>query len=163
MAKTGTDKAKTQSGRKKPKKPKPLTVGKAKDRAWRAFSTYIKLRDAIATTGTITHCKCITCGNVLTISYQADGAYIQSGHAIDGRAKNILFDECLTNGQCSFCNCVHNGRLPEYASIMIKKYGQLWWDERLKIARLPADKPWRVIDLLEIEETYKQKAIELIK
>ncbi len=160
MAKTGTTKGLTQSVRKKPK---PLTVGKAKERAWKAFSTYIKLRDALKTTGTLTHCKCITCGKVFPIEYQADGAYIQSGHAIDGRGKNILFDEDLTNGQSSTCNCVHNGRLPEYAAIMIRKFGQDWWDEKVRIARLPAEKPWKVCDLLEIEEKYKAKVKELLK
>lgn len=137
------------------------TVGKAKSEAWKAFSSYIKLRDAIATTGTKTECECITCGKVFPVAYRKFGAYIQAGHGIDGRAKNILFDEQLVNGQCSTCNCVFNGRLPEYAAILIALYGNCWFDEKLRLARLPADKPWRVCDLEEIKVKYEQKLKEL--
>ena len=156
MAKTG------QSKGKKKKAPKPVSVSKAKARAWKAFSDYIKVRDALKTTGTLAHCICITCGKRLPIAYQSDSPYIQSGHAIDGRGKNILFDEDLVNGQCSTCNCVFNGRLPEYASIMINRFGMAWWADKVFLARKPAEKPWRSADLLEIEETYKRKYAEII-
>mgnify|MGYP003125457501 CR=1 FL=1 len=143
-----------------PKK-KKRTVSVAKKDAWKAFSEYIRLRDAIKTTKSKTRCRCITCGNVYPIAWQRDGVYTQAGHAIDGRAKNILFDEDLVNGQCSACNCVHNGRLSEYALIMLERYGKEWFEEKCRIARLPAEKPWNVVDLDEIRDHYKAKKKEL--
>ena len=139
-------------------KKKRKTVGKAKDSAWKAFSEYIRLRDSIATTGTIDKCRCITCGGVFPTFYRKGSNYIQAGHAIDGRTKNILFDEDIVNGQCRNCNCVFNGRLPEYALVMIRRHGKLWWEDKLILARKPADKPWRVKDLEEIEAVYKEKS-----
>lgn len=139
-------------------KKKRTTVGKAKAKAWREFSRYIRLRDSLATTKTLDKCACITCGEVFPTFYlDKKTNYTQAGHAIDGRGKNILFDEDLVNGQCRNCNCIFNGRLPEYAHIMIKKYGIDWWEDKLIFARKPAAKPWNVNDLIEIELLYKDK------
>ena len=137
------------------------TVGTAKKGAWTAFSKYIRARDSLATTGTLTHCRCITCNEVFPSDWQKHGNYIQAGHAIDGRSKNILFDEDLVNGQCSVCNCIHNGRLSEYAVIMIDKYGKEWFEEKCRFARKPAEKTWNIQDLDELRDYYKQKLEEL--
>lgn len=142
---------------KKPKKPKPLTVGKAKERAWKAFSDFIRLRDSLLTTGTPHKCRCVTCRGFF--SYQD----IQAGHGIAGRAKNILFDESLVFGQCKTCNVFKGGNYARYHLNLIKQNGLEWFEEKERISRLPAEKPWRVVDLLEIEETYQKKAKELIK
>jgi hypothetical protein len=146
--------------KKKPKKRR--TVGQAKAAAWKEFSMYVRLRDSLATTGTLTECKCITCGEVVpTKYYKGCKNSLQAGHAIDGRGKNILFDEEIVNGQCKVCNCVRNGRLSEYALIMIERYGKDWFDERCRLARKPAEKPWNVKDLDEIRDYYKAKISEL--
>ena len=162
----GTVKARTgsQTGQDKAKKGKPrkpVSVTASKKKAWKAFADYIKTRDALKTTGTLTHCVCVTCGGTFPVAYQKQGAYIQAGHAIDGRGKNILFDEDLVNGQCSACNCVFNGRLPEYAGIMIKKHGQEWWDEKCRFARKPAAQSWKAFMLMEIESEYAARLADL--
>ena len=146
------------------KKPaKRRTVGKAKAEAWKVFSRYIRLRDAVATTGSIDKCKCITCGETFPTFYDKvrKGSYIQAGHAIDGRGKNILFDEDLVNGQCNVCNCIHNGRLSEYALIMVDRLGREWFDEKLIYARRVAKKPWSVGELDEIRDFYQEKVNKL--
>ena len=90
--------------------------------AWRNFSTFIRLRDAIKTTGDIYYCKCITCGEIKPIEK------IHAGHAIGGRKNSVLFNEEQVNGQCSDCNCEGNGEKQMYKRIMIETYGQEKWD-----------------------------------
>lgn len=143
------------------KKKKRRTVTSARKAAWKAFADYIRLRDSLLTTGTSKRCKCITCNQIFPSAWSNYETYIQAGHAIDGRSKNILFDEDLVNGQCSVCNCIHGGRLSEYAVIMIDKHGKEWFEEKCRIARLPADKPWNVVDLDEIRQIYINKKKEL--
>jgi len=91
--------------------------------AWNNFSKYIRLRDAIKTTGDIYFVRCITCRKIKPL----DGK-IHAGHAISGRGNAILFDEDLVNAQCYDCNCEHNGQYLMYERIMIEKYSQEKWD-----------------------------------
>ena len=95
----------------------------AKKRAVSYFSKYIRTRDALKTTGTVTHAKCITCGKVQSISD------MDAGHAIPGRDNAILFSEELCNAQCRVCNRFHGGRLQEYKEILIAVHGQGKWEE----------------------------------
>ena len=76
---------------KKRKKTTPRT------KAWNAFSKYIRLSDAIKTTGNQDYCVCVTCGR----TYPAFGlGCIQAGHFVPGRTNAILFDEECVRGQC---------------------------------------------------------------
>ena len=63
-----------------------------KETAWKWFAKFIKLRDAIETTGDIYYVKCVTCGDVKPIDE------IDAGHAIPGRMNSILFVEELVKG-----------------------------------------------------------------
>jgi len=63
-----------------------------KKRAWKMFSTYIRTRDSLKTTGSTDKCVCITCNK------RKEFRRIQAGHAIGGRNNSILFDEELVNG-----------------------------------------------------------------
>jgi hypothetical protein len=98
-------------------------MNKAKKRAIFYFSQYIRTRDALKTTGTTTHAKCITCGRIQHI------LDMDAGHAIPGRDNTILFSENLCNAQCRECNRFHGGRLQEYRKILIEKHGQSKWEE----------------------------------
>jgi hypothetical protein len=60
-----------------------------KNTAWKNFARYIKLRDAVKTTGGIYYAKCITCGEIKPIEE------MDAGHGIPGRMNSILFNESL--------------------------------------------------------------------
>lgn len=103
----------------------------AKATAWKWFARYIKLRDALATTGTIERCRCITCGQVFDIT-QTD-----AGHMIPGRSAGILFDEEIVNGQCTNCNRIGGGEKQAYKRIMVEKYGIEWYEEKERARKRP--------------------------
>ena len=96
---------------------------KMREKAWNNFSKYIRIRDAIETTGTITHARCITCGTVLPITE------MDAGHAIQGRNNAILFLEEICHAQCQTCNRFSGGKKQEYKSILIEVYGSEKWQE----------------------------------
>ena len=87
------------------KQPSKKTI---KDRAWRVFSKYVRLRDCLKTTGTLTHGKCITCGKLLSISF------CDAGHFVSRRYNSTLFDEKNCHIECRYCNRFLNGNLLEY-------------------------------------------------
>jgi hypothetical protein len=148
------------------KKVRRKSYGVLKKEAWDAFSRYIRIRDSLATTGTNCRCKCITCGSIVpTFKNGGAGNSLQAGHAIDKRTNNILFDEDIVNGQCALCNSTYggNGRYAEYAAVMIARHSLDWWNEKVRFARLPAEKPWRSNDLIEIKEKYLKKIEDVLK
>jgi hypothetical protein len=93
-----------------------------KETAWRNFARYIRLRDAIKTTGDIFYCRCITCGEIKPIED------MDAGHGIPGRMNSILFDDALVNLQCRDCNRIHGGELQMYKRVLIERHGQEKWD-----------------------------------
>jgi hypothetical protein len=134
-----------------------------KDKAWKAFSLYIRTRDSLATTGTTEYCVCITCevrGDAVPKPFSS----IQAGHAVGGRRNAVLFHEEIVNGQCNYCNGQSRGCLAgdygNYAIALIKRYGIEHTEElqRLKYAY----KDYSYKDLLDIEHGYKEKVSTLI-
>ncbi len=105
--------AKTKNKRKPAKQP-TLTGMRAK--LWPVFSRYIRMRDCLEATGTITHGKCCTCGRSYPISK------LQAGHFIPGRADSILFEPTGVHGQCYRCNVLRQGEWVRYFRYMEKKY-----------------------------------------
>jgi len=95
--------------------------------AWAIFSKYIRLRDAIKTTGTKLFCRCCTCGKIKHITE------IQAGHFLSRRYKAIMFDERNNHVQCVACNTGYKsgrGGNPEmYRVYMLKTYGKKVIDE----------------------------------
>jgi len=149
MKRTATSK----SGSKTTKK---LSVSSAKARAWKAFSRYVRLRDALETTGTTTHARCCTCGNV----FPAFGiGCLQAGHFIAGRGNAILFAESGCHAQCYICNVVKKGAGVEYFVYMEGKHGREEIDRLRVLSRTVVQlKPF---ELIEIAEKYEKKAEEL--
>ena len=94
-------------------------TGKRK-KAWTAFSKFIRLRDAIATTGTTDSCKCVTCGREYPVHK------MHAGHFFPGRSDAVLFDEKGVNAQCYRCNIMLQGVWPAYYRVMKERYGQDW-------------------------------------
>jgi len=94
------------------------TLSSAKKRAWRYFSKYIRLRDALKTTGDINYCKCFTCGRIESIKN------MDAGHFVSRRFNSTLFDERNVNSQCTYCNTFQAGNQLEYRRQLIKFYGE---------------------------------------
>mgnify|MGYP001615837737 FL=1 len=133
------------------KQPSQKTV---KNNAWRHFSKFIRLRDALKTTGTLTHVKCLTCGKLLQISF------CDAGHFVSRRYKATLFDERNVNTQCRYCNRFLDGNLLEYRRQIIRLYGEgIDTELETKSRQL---KKYTVDELTKLAECYKLKCKELI-
>lgn len=102
---------------------------------WRNFSTYIRLRDALATTGGMEYAKCITCGRILPVGD------LQAGHMIPGRTNGICFDESMVYAQCYSCNVTNKGEKQAYKAIMIAKHGEEWYALKEQAKKTPTDLP----------------------
>ena len=108
----------TSSSNKPLRKKKQPSKKTLKDNAWKWFSKFIRLRDALKTTGTTSHVKCITCGKLLEISS------CDAGHFVSRRYTATLFDERNVHGQCRYCNRFLNGALLEYRRQIVRMYGE---------------------------------------
>jgi NAD-dependent SIR2 family protein deacetylase len=133
---------------------KNAATGK-KATAWRNFSAYIRARDALATTGTLEYCKCITCGHVKPI------AEMDAGHMIGGRRAGILFDESMVFAQCQTCNRTNGGEYQAFKREMISRNGEEWYAEKERQKR-------EIVALTDealvlISKLYLQKYKELTK
>lgn len=91
---------------------------KAKDAAWAAFSKYIRLRDAVLTTGSTDYCKCFTCGTVHHIKE------MDAGHWIPRNRLATFMHEQNVHGQCHSCNRFRGGKPQEYAVHLESLYGE---------------------------------------
>ena len=137
-----------------PRKVKQPSKSTVKGKAWREFSKFIRLRDALKTTETLTHVKCITCGKLIPIG-SAD-----AGHFVSRRYNATLFDERNVNTQCRYCNRFLDGNLLEYRRQLIKKYGE-GIDTELE-DKATEIKKYDISDLTKLSEYYKMKYKELI-
>ena len=123
--------------------------------AWRNFSAYIRARDALATTGTLEYCKCITCGMVVPIDQ------IDAGHAIGSRRNGVLFDETIVFGQCRTCNREGGGQYEKFKSVLVERNGLEWYESKERARREPVElTDWA---LMLISKLYLDKYKELTK
>ncbi len=88
-----------------------------KTKAWSAFSRYIRLRDAVITTGGIDYAKCFTCGAVHPIKE------MDAGHWIPRNRLGTFMDERNVHAQCRGCNRFGGGKPVEYQEHLLKLYG----------------------------------------
>jgi len=158
----------------KPKKPikrsikapvKKITKTKAKDKAWKAFSDYIRIRDCLLTTHTIDYGICVTCsvrGDNKWKSY----AKIQAGHGVGGRGNAVLFNEEIVHGQCNYCNSKPpiglGGDYGNYMTFFINSYGFEHAKELQKL-RYDTSIKYSLEDYLKIEQKYKEKLKNLLQ
>lgn len=129
-----------------------------RNKAWEAFSKFIRLRDALKTTGDPDFLICITCKR----RWKTNGRYCaQAGHFVAGRNNSLLIDEKFVNGQCPICNVHLRGNIVLYEREMIKRYGKKAVEEvkdrSLETVQMK-NYQWK-----EIEDEYKQKYKELEK
>lgn len=140
------------------KKVKTKGVRYWKKKVWKVFSEYIRLRDALATTGTPDRLTCCTCGK----DYPAFGSgCAQAGHFVPGRGNAILFDERGVHGQCYNCNQTLKGNWPEYMRFMMGIYGREVVDGLLCLNKTV--RKFTVPELQELMELYERKIKELRK
>ena len=135
--------------RKKPKK--KFTVSWWKEKAWKQFSEFVRLRDALLTTGEPLHLHCVSCGK----RYPAFGKpCAQAGHLIPSRSHILLFDERSVNGQCYNCNQTLNGNWVGYEKWMLRKWGQEITD---RCKQMYYEKTFKYLEyeLEEIRDYYK--------
>jgi hypothetical protein len=74
-----------------------------KTNTWKAFSRYIRVRDSIRTTGTISEVVCFTCGERL------DTMASQAGHIVSRAYSGALYNERVVYAQCVNCNAFKEG------------------------------------------------------
>jgi len=144
-----------ESSSKIPKRVKQPSKKTIKDRAWRAFSKYIRLRDCLKTAGTLTHGKCITCGKLLSIGF------CDAGHFVSRKYNSTLFDERNVHIQCRYCNRFLNGNLLEYRRQIVRMYGEgadvELEDKALEICKRTPQ------DLTNLAEYYKIETDRLVR
>jgi len=127
-----------------------------KKKAWDEFSKFIRLRDALKTTGHQDFLVCCSCGK----TYPAFGkGCAQAGHFVPGRGNAILFDERGVHGQCYNCNVNLKGNWPGYMDFMLKTYGHEVVDELLRLNKTV--RKYGVVELEEMRDSYKKKMEEL--
>lgn len=85
-----------------------------KEKAWKIFGLYIKLRDA----NEYGFCTCCTCGKVLPF----DSKKCHAGHFVPGRGNAVLFNDKIVHAQCSECN-FNSGEQARYMLFMKRSYG----------------------------------------
>lgn len=137
----------------------------AKEKAWNTFSYYIRIRDSLATTGTIAYCICVTCAVRGDHSWK-EFSRIQAGHGVGGRGNAVLFHEEIVNGQCEYCNTKApaglSGDYENYAKFFAVKYGKEHAEE-LKKLRFDSTVVYKLHDFVRIEFYYKNKVKELLE
>ena len=117
----------------------------AKDRAWDAFSKFIRLRDADVR-GIVT---CCTCGS------RKHWKKMQAGHYITRQKEATLFDEKCVAGQCAGCNRWQGGRPIEFEQYLERRYG-IGTAEALRIKAVQECRR-DLSDYLRIEKTYNER------
>jgi len=133
-------------------KKKKSEYKKAKDKAWSAFSKYIRTK--YSKDG---QCVCITCGTQRGIKE------MHAGHGIGGRGMGILFEEKVVRPQCPRCNMPppygKGGNYNIYVPWLIDQYGRDGYDELLTQSNTPTK--YLAVELKEMEQKYKNKIAEL--
>lgn len=136
------------------KKINKKTVSQLKKICWKYFSEYIRLRDCLSTTGTLTHGICVTCQKRYSFKE------LQAGHLLDGRSGLNLFDERGCFAQCMSCNVWLHGNKEKYIPWFLDTYGDKLYKE-LQVQKRKT-KNWKTWELEEKIEEIK-KEIEYIK
>jgi len=110
-----------------------------KDKAWAIFSKWIRTRDPLC----VTH---------LVMGKQTPSE--NAGHFWHAK---LDFDEININGQCVNCNKWNSGRLAEYSTYLIEKYGIDEFNALEKRKNMATRGEYRTeADYLAIIEKYKR-------
>lgn len=125
-------------------KQKKITLKKAKAKAWKSFSDYIRQRD---------NWTCFTCGR------KGTGKGMHAGHAYPKKMGGVLlrFDEMNCHAQCYLCNRHLDGMGLVYSIKLREKYGEHADKTILKL--LPYSKEFKpnLAWYIAINELYQTK------
>lgn len=137
--------ADTLFGKGKPQDSQREARKKAKAKAWKAFSLFIRLRDSDAN-GIVT---CCTCGS------RKPWKKVQAGHYVTRAKEATLFDEQCVQGQCAGCNMWQGGKPLEFEQYLDRKYGKGTAEK----IRIKAVQPCKRVtsDYLFIEKTFTER------
>lgn len=135
-----------------PKK-KVITKSKAKKKAWKAFSEWVRKSNSGKNYFIDGTASCYTCGKLLEIKE------LQAGHGIPGRMNAVLFMEEVVKPQCRQCNIFKGGNLSIFTVKLIEEHGMKKYKELVERANTTVQ--YKVSDYLEIEEKYKNKLSQL--
>lgn len=98
--------------------PKSKSISRLKKDVWNIFSKYIRLRDAMRTTGEPYSVRCITCNE------RKDTVNVDAGHFYSRAYTYLLFDEHNVHAQCKRCNMPpHSGEQYLYSKKIQELYG----------------------------------------
>lgn len=126
-----------------------------RERAWSAFSKYVRLRDHPPAWSWHGASVCITCDAVL------NWREIHAGHFVHaGRANPVSYDERNINAQCPACNTFRHGMLDVYSERLTAKHGAGVTDELR--AMKAQGKPLNRTQLHEIALKYEAKVEEML-
>lgn len=143
-----------QEGRKFLSGPLPQKAkderSKAKARAWKWFSMFVRLRDS----NEFGMGKCCTCGSV------KHWKELQAGHYVTRAKESTLFDERNVQSQCAGCNMWQGGKPLEFEVHLDARYGNGCAAAIREKARMPCKRI--VSDYNRIELEYKS-AVSQIK
>ncbi len=130
----------------------------AKEKAWKAFSRYIRTRDCLRFTDTTTEGQCVTCNRFYPFER------LQAGHFIPGRGNTVLFNEDVVYSQCAGCNLNpprgKGGNYIEYFLFMEREWGREKLDEFVALKH--DTKIYKIHDFIAIKELYENKTQELL-
>jgi hypothetical protein len=137
---------------KKVKKIKPFipTIAPSKDKAWKAFSLWVRTK--AFKNGQV---QCYTCGRKYPITR------VSAGHGIPGRSNAVLFLEEVVRPQCAGCNIWGHGQYRIFTAKLVAELGEKEYDRLSAISRKTIF--YTAWEYLEIEQKYLQKLWELCK
>jgi hypothetical protein len=120
-----------------------------KDKTWKMFSLYIKLRDADENG----ICTCCTCGQRMNFNSEK----CHAGHFIAGRNNTVLFDENLVHAQCAKDNIWGSGEQGLYFLFMKDKYGHTDYELKALINKYCPPKKFKEFEYVEmIQKWYEE-------
>jgi len=129
---------------------KQPNIRQLKQKVWKVFSLYIRLKDADAWG----YNYCYTCDKRLHYTE------LQAGHGLGGRTNAILFDEELVKPQCKRCNIFLNGNYEVFHAKLIEEHGLEWFKEKLKLKN--SNKQFTADELQKLYEYYKKQVDKLL-
>lgn len=136
-------------------KAKKESIAWHKERAWKEFSIYIRIRDCLRLTGSPDEGSCVTCKRPYNFKQ------LQAGHWIPGRSNAVLFSERGVHAQCDSCNRHKKGNPIKYWLFMEETYGRGIMDELIEESKQTVQ--YKVHDFEEIRAKYMNKTGELLE
>ena len=129
-------------------KRKPSELSKAKDRAWKWFSRWIRLTHSRQGV-----CKCATCGRLTDIKN------CDAGHFLSRTYLSTRYHPDNVRPQCKTCNRFQQGKSFEFETSLINEIGQKRVNDLKIIARIRGNDSLSYHQ--EVESEYKQKVENL--